>query len=91
VFVASGKVRDILANDRYPVGFLMSNLTITQRMGGTYLRKFGTDFIFIFVILTMARFERLTCLATPCASSVDESLDADSEGCGSQNARVNES
>lgn len=81
--MAPGKVRGILANDRYPVGFLMSNLTITQKMGGTYLR--------IFVILTMARFERLTCLATRCASSVDESLDADSEGWGSQNARVNES
>ena len=177
--MAPGKVGGILATDRCPVEFLMSNLTITQRMGGTYLRKFGADFIF--GILTnlfgpgdnyhpddseiapalirhyhgaklngdarvtgwrtgaalreilyvndyrlrrerttaqaagpvkdgrtrlegeapctwmaagtspMARFERLTCLTTPCASGVDESLDADPEGCASQNARVNES
>ena len=41
--MAPGKVGGILANDRYPVEFPMNNLTITQRTGGTYLRKFESS------------------------------------------------
>lgn len=94
--MAPGKVGGILANDRYPLEFLMSNLTITQRMGGAYLRKFGKGEKARCTWMAagtspLARFERLTCLTTPCASSVDKSLDADPEGCASQNARVNDS
>lgn len=68
--MAPGKVCGFLANDRYPVEFLMSNSTITHEMGGACLGKFGADFTL--AIPATARVGRAACVAVPCASSVPD-------------------